>query len=121
MQVFLRRALFALLVLLPTAAQAETITFWMASDHPYPVGLEFSSADEPGRYWPGDGMSYPLDDYEPHSFVLNCRTGERICYGAWEKDGSVRWGAGYQQDRHCEDCCYECVGQETELITLQAP
>ena len=37
MQVFLRRALFALLALLPTAAQAETITFWMASDHPYPV------------------------------------------------------------------------------------
>jgi hypothetical protein len=119
MKVVLCRIVFTLLALLPTAVQAENITFWFASEHPYPVGLEFSSADEPDRYWPGDGMSYPLDDYEEHSFVLNCRTGERICWGAWEKEGTVRWGAGYKMDRHCEDCCYECVGQEVGLITLQ--
>jgi hypothetical protein len=119
MKVFLRRALFALLVLLPTAAQAESITFWFASNHPEPVSLEFSSGDEPDRFWPGNGLSYPLVDYDAHSFTLSCRTGESICWGAWVPEGGVRWGAGYQQDRHCEDCCYQCVGQEVELITLQ--
>lgn len=122
MLVFLRRALFTFLAFLPAGvAQADSITFWISSDHPYPVRLEFSSADEPDRYWPGDGLSYPLEDYEAHSFKLNCRTGERICYGAWESGGETRWGRGYRADTRCEDCCYECNGGETDLITLLAP
>ena len=122
MKGFLRRALFALLAMLPAAAaRAENITFWISSDHPNPVWLEFSSGDEPDRYWPGDGLSYPLADYEAHSFTLSCRTGESICWGAWDPEDGTRWGRGYQSDTRCEDCCYQCVGQEVDLITLQAP
>lgn len=100
-----------------TAARADTLTFWMASDHEYTVRVEFSSSKS--RYWPGNGLSYSIDDYENHKFVLNCRTGEKICYGAWEEGGDVRWGLGYQRDRSCTNCCYTCNGNtETRLITL---
>src|ERR1700754_1686214 len=101
MKVFLRRILFVCLAMLPAAtAQAGSITFWFVSNYPEPVSLEFSSADEPDRFWPGYGQSYPLNDYDQHSFQLTCRTGERVCWGAWVPNGGVRWGRGYRADRH---------------------
>ena len=113
--------LLALLALLPaTAAQADSITFWIASDHPDPVRLEFSSGDEPERYWPGNGLSYPLDDYEAaqlHAELPHRRA--HLLRARGSRTAACAGASGYQQDRHCEDCCYECVGQETDLITLQ--
>ena len=121
MQVLLRRAFllaFAVLALLPpAAARADSLTFWIMSDHDNEIAIEFSA--NPNRYWPGYGESWLIDDYEQHSYVLNCERGESICYGAWEPNGDLRWGVGYQRDRRCEDCCYTCNGNtETELINL---
>jgi hypothetical protein len=118
MQVFLGSALLILLALLPaTPVAADQLTFWIESDYEYELAIEFSSSAN--RYWPGDGLSWTIDDYEPHKYVLNCRAGESICFGAWEPNGELRWGVGYQRDRHCESCCYTCGGNtETGLINL---
>jgi hypothetical protein len=35
------------------------------------------------RVWSGVGKAWNLNDYEDYGFTLNCREGERICYGAW--------------------------------------
>jgi hypothetical protein len=115
----LRSIVLALLMALPVAApaRAESLTFWMASNHDYEISLEFSSSKT--RVWPGNGRYYVLDDYEPHSFKLNCQRGEKVCYGAWETGGEVRWGMGFQRDRRCTSCCYTCNGATTQLITLQ--
>lgn len=122
----LRSAILALLVLLPAfavsalPAQADRLTFWVKSNHHYSVSIEFSSSKT--RYWPGNGKSWSIDDYEAHKYVLTCRTGESICYGAWEPNGTTRWGLGYRRDRTCSNCCYTCNGDtETRLITLAPP
>jgi hypothetical protein len=119
-----RNCMFALLLVLPALAAAAgpasagSITFWMASDYPDPVRVEFSASKQ--RYWPGNGLSYEIDDWENHKYTLNCSTGEKVCYGAWVSNGTTRWGLGYRRDRTCDDCCYTCGnGNATRLITLQ--
>jgi hypothetical protein len=118
MQTILRLAVLSLLALLPVSvARADQLTFWMMSDYDYEIAVEFSSSDD--RFWPGDGLSWTITDYEEHSYVLNCEAGESICFGAWVPDGDLRWGVGYRRDRHCEECCYTCGGNtETGLINL---
>ncbi len=115
--------LFALLILvlcLPGAgsARAESLTWNIRSDHPNAVSLEFYSEDG-NTSWPGAGDVYVLDDNEDHAFPLQCRLGERICYGAWVRgDETQFWGVGVNGSQFCESCCYQCDGGETPLIVI---
>ncbi len=110
--------LFGSLAVVAPPAQAQTITFRIQSDVDEILRLEFSSATWENRFWPGSGKSWVLDDYEEHSYKLNCSKGEKICYGAWEPGGETRWGRGYRADRSCKTCCFTCNGGTTRLITL---
>lgn len=111
--------LLALGGLLPLApAQAATFTFVVKSEYPYQVRLEFRSADR-GVYWPGNGKSWLLDDSETHRYNLTCTYGEQICYGAWEVNGTLQWGIGYQYTQGCKNCCFTCTnGGQSRLIRL---
>ena len=54
-------------------------------------------------------MAYDLNDYETHSFTLNCRRGEKICFGAWVTGNASRyWGVGANNRYGCEKCCFVC-------------
>lgn len=99
-------------------AKADSLTFPLKSSYDYELRLEFYS---PSRdlYWPGNGKSWLLDDYETHNYKLNCKRGEKICYGAWEVDGTLQWGVGHQYSQTCKNCCYTCKGvTTTRLINL---
>ena len=98
-------------------ARANTLTFLMKSEYQYTLRLEFYST-KTGLYWPGNGKSWAMDDYDAHTYKLNCTTGEQICYGAWESGGTLQWGVGYQHSQGCQNCCYTCNGGTTKLIRL---
>lgn len=100
-------------------ARAETMTFPIQSTYDYQMRLEFYTPQR-GLYWPGNGKSWLLDDYEAHSYKINCQRGEQVCYGAWDPDGSLQWGVGHQYSQRCTNCCYICKGgTTTRLITLR--
>ncbi len=86
----LRRAAVAILAFFitsafgPSPARAETETWEIKSSYPYKAQIEFYSQDRRGLSWPGGGKAFTLDDSEMHTFKLECRPGERICYGAWD-------------------------------------
>ena len=114
------RAAFALMVLAGAigTAYAESLTWYFRSDHPNIVSLEVYSQSR-NHVWPGNGDAYVLDDWDVHSFPLSCRSGEKICYGAWVRNESNSyWGAGYDGIEACDDCCYYCEGGSTPVIVL---
>jgi hypothetical protein len=91
-------------------AQASNLTFRMKSNHPNKVQVEFY-AQSRNHAWPGGTKAYNLDDYNEHSFTLNCRTGEKICYGAWLSGNQKRyWGVGMNDKQSCTGCCTTCNG-----------
>ena len=105
-------------VMLTAAAQAESLTFQIRSNHENVVSLEFYSQDR-SVAWPGDGSVYVLEDYDVHTFALSCRSGEDICYGAWVRNrSSTYWGVGYNNEQYCESCCWTCDGSTTSVINL---
>jgi hypothetical protein len=96
----------------PSSLQAETETWEVRSSYPYKVQMKFYSQDR-NAVWPGGGSAYALDDSEMKSFSLDCRSGERICYGAWNvatggTTGSRYWGVGQNDRKGCTDCCWTC-------------
>lgn len=96
----------------PSSVQAETETWQISSSYPYLVQIEFYSKDR-NVAWPGRGRAFMLDDSKTHTFSLDCRPGERICYGAWEvatgnRTGSRYWGVGQNERHGCSDCCWTC-------------
>jgi hypothetical protein len=104
-------ALLGAFVLAPSTASAETETWTIRSSYPYQVQLKFYSQDR-RHVWPSATRAYLLDDSRQHEFSLQCRPGERICYGAWDVttrgSGNRYWGVG-QGDRHgCRGCCWTC-------------
>lgn len=112
------RMLVAILALLsawmlnPSSVQAETETWEIRSNYPFKVQLQFYSKDR-DAVWPGGGKSYLLYDSKMHEFSLDCRAGERICYGAWNvatggKTGTKYWGVGQNNRKGCSDCCWTC-------------
>jgi hypothetical protein len=102
----------------PATAKAETLTFYIQSDHPNVVELEFYSQDR-NHVWPGNNEVYILDDYNVKNITLSCRSGELICYGAWVRNRSnLYWGVGPNDSQSCSSCCYYCDGGYTETIGL---
>jgi hypothetical protein len=76
----------------PGRAEDSTLTWSFRNNHPNRVQLEFYSQHR-NASWPGGGRAYVLNDYDRHTFNLNCWRGEKICYGAWV-DGNANeyWG-----------------------------
>ena len=101
-----------------TSASAEELTFRLRSNHPNVVDAEFYSQDRTAA-WPGNGKVYSIDDSEPHSYKLSCRSGEKICYGAWVRGTrTTYWGAGYGGKERCSNCCFTCDGGVTAVLNL---
>lgn len=97
---------------------AANLTFYLQSQHPNVVSLEFYSQDR-NHVWPGNDQVYLLDDYDTHEFSLSCNKGEKICYGAWVRNRSdLYWGVGLDNAEYCKDCCYNCNGGHTPVIVL---
>jgi hypothetical protein len=107
------------LAVTPVKASAETLTFRIQSEHDNIVDVEFY-AQERRISWPGDGQVYSIRDSETHRFPLTCRSGEQICYGAWVRgDKSTYWGVGFGNNKRCKNCCFECDGGVTRVISLE--
>lgn len=81
-----------------------TMTWEVKSNHDNVTKLKFFSREN-GRVWPGHNKHWTIDDYEFHSYQLQCTGGEKICYGAWS--GNTYWGKG-EGENGCENCCYTC-------------
>ncbi len=106
------------LALTPTAVSAGSLTFYVQSNHKNVVSLEFYSQNR-DHVWPGNSKVYIIEDYDTHSYALSCRSGEKICYGAWVRNStSEYWGVGYNNREYCESCCWTCNGGETPVIHL---
>ena len=89
-------------------AEDATLTWSFRNNHENRVQLEFYSQNR-DIAWPGGGEAYVLDDYDLHTFRLNCWEGEKICYGAWlDGDSDTYWGVGIDDKHGCEDCCVTC-------------
>lgn len=100
-------------------AQAGSLVWTISSDHPNQVSLEFYSQDY-SRAWPGGGQVYVIDDWDAHTYNLECQNGELICYGAWVRgDASTYWGVGLDNSYPCSDCCATCGAGPTQPITLR--
>jgi len=113
----LRGVLIGLLVIagsLPAAA--DVLTWKVRSTYPYIVYLEFYSQDRDVA-WPGGREVWVLRNSKWHTYRLNCRRGERICYGAWTDTRTSQWGVGEADSMGCRDCCAVCGGA-ARRITL---
>lgn len=103
---------------LAAPAVAEEVTFVIRNAHPYAVYVELFSEDR-NHSWPGGGDGYYLDDDGTWDIAISCRSGEKICYGAWvDGDEDTFWGVGPDGDQRCGSCCYDCEGGATEEILL---
>lgn len=101
-------------------AQADVLPMSIQSHHPNIVSLEFFS-QHLDRSWPGNGQVYTLDDSKTHRYVLECRGGEQICFGAWVRYmPKVYWGVGNNNEHECSDCCYVC-GQDGSNVRILHP
>ncbi len=111
--------LFLLLLGATVETRAETLTWEFRSEHPKVVSVELYSHSRRGHVWPGNNKIYVLDDYSNKTISISCRSGEKICYGAWVKNrSSTYWGVGYGNKNGCKSCCYTCDGGSTKLIVL---
>jgi hypothetical protein len=100
------------------AAKADTLRWFITSDYPYVVSLEFYS-QKYNRAWPGNGKVWLIDDYQTHEYNLECETGEQICYGAWARgDSDTYWGVGPNNSHGCTSCCGVCGKGDMRGITL---
>ena len=103
----------------PTNTIAEQLTWEVQSTYRHKVQIEFYS-QERKHAWPGGNRAYTLNDYEVHSYTLNCIAGEKICYGAWVTGNSSRyWGVGMNDRRSCQGCCYTCDGGTATVRLVQ--
>ena len=102
-----------------TPASADDVTIHVKSSYPYIVYLEFYSTIR-NAAWPGGTLAYKLDDYETKRVTLSCRSGEKICYGAWTSDRRTTWGVGRGGGGTCRGiraCCFTC-GEGDVSFTL---
>lgn len=98
----------AALVLWPSFAQADTMTWRVRSFSSAQVELVFYSQNR-RHEWPGNSKAFILKDYKVHDVKLTCVNGEKICYGAWLRGNQNRyWGTGKGGKRACKDCCMTC-------------
>lgn len=104
----------ALLMPVATMAAAEEITFKINNDYNKDIQIEFYSQDR-NHAWPGGNQAYNLNSGDSNSYRLSCRSGEKICYGAWVKgDARTYWGVGLNGKYSCDACCQVCGDGDLE-------
>ena len=87
-------AALLLAALVPAAATADEMAFFMKNKASRAVAVELRSRDR-DHVWPGDGEVYLLEKGEAKSVPIGCEAGENICYGAWlNGDDRMVWGVG---------------------------
>ena len=100
------------------AAAATQQTWTVKSMYQYKVQIAFY-ARERNHEWPGNGQAWDLNDYNNHTYTLNCRSGEKICFGAWVTGNASKfWGVGFGGKQGCASCCFVC-GQQPQPQVLQ--
>lgn len=101
--------------------QSTTLVFDVKSLDKYAVELSFFSETYRNRVWPGGSQIYLLKDSNVHTYRLNCRKGEKICYGAWRRGNSNSWwGVGYGGQKGCTNCCHICGGSASHTLMAGA-
>ena len=98
----------------PKPKKRNVATFIMSSTDRYRLGLSFYSKTRRNYAWPGGNKQYNLS--RSHTYELDCRPGEKICYGAWRDHQTYYWGVGRSGDEGCQSCCTTCGG--TLQVTL---
>jgi hypothetical protein len=73
--------------------------------------------------WPPDTTQvYVLNYNNDQKFSLSCVTNAQICYGASVAgNNSGYWGVGENGDQSCSNCCYSCVTNTVQPISLTCP
>jgi hypothetical protein len=103
---------------LPAPAEADTLVWRFKSNYRYKVQVAFYSQNR-AHVWPGVNRAYGLDDYAEHTYRLECRSGEKICFGAWVTGrGNTYWGVGPNDKYRCTACCAICGGGPTKTQVL---
>ncbi len=97
----------------------DNLVWHVKSNYKYRVQISFYSQTYRNREWPGNGQAWGLNDYDTHEYNLQCRTNEKICFGAWVTgDSSIYWGVGADNKHSCKACCYVCGAGETREQVL---
>ncbi len=100
------------------SASADSLTVRMESEHENSVAVMFYSTSR-DHIWPDNKDVFLIDDDGVHTYPLQCQAGEQICYGAWVRGGPKSfWGVGPDNKQSCDDCCFQCEGGETRIISL---
>ncbi len=101
-----------------SARDNDNLIWHVKSNYRYRVQISFYSQTY-HREWPGDGQAWGLNDDDVHEYNLRCRTGEKICFGAWVTgNASTYWGVGADNRYSCDACCYICGAGETRQQDL---
>lgn len=101
------------------SAPDNTLILLIKSLDSYTVDVNLFNASAT-LVWPGSNRVWSLDDSKTHRFVISCRDGEKICYGASRRGNSdVYWGVGPDGRRGCANCCTTC-GTGALTMTLNA-
>ncbi len=75
---------------------SDQAMFIVRSLHPNIIDLEFY-ADARKHAWPGGNQVYTVKDSHWHTYILNCRRGEKICYGVGVRGSYNKyWGGRHQ-------------------------
>ncbi|MGH6847057.1 MAG: hypothetical protein ACREC0_06365 [Methylocella sp.] len=91
-----------------SAAFAEQLRWHVTNSTRYRAQIDFYSENR-AHEWPGGGEAWDLSDDETHTYTLNCRAEESICYGAWiPGHAQYFWGSGGDHNQHCKNCCADC-------------
>ena len=100
----------------PTPTKRNVATFTIHNNDRYKIGLSFFSQTRRNWQWPGGNQQYNLSG--SYTYELNCRPGEKICYGAWRDYQTYYWGVGHGENG-CQGCCTTC-GSSLEVSLTDA-
>jgi pSer/pThr/pTyr-binding forkhead associated (FHA) protein len=82
--------------------------WWIRNGTARKLRLLFASTDRENYFWPGVNTSWVLRPGQRFPYVLNCKLGEKICYGAFDEEGAKHWGVGRSGKERCTACCGTC-------------
>ncbi|MFH1467647.1 MAG: hypothetical protein ABIO70_24895, partial [Pseudomonadota bacterium] len=92
----------------PSASSVGTMLVRFANYTGRAVQAQVFSQDRPGHTWPSADKAWSVSSHGTEQ-VISCQIGEKVCYGAWlASDPSSYWGAGFDGDSPCTDCCARC-------------
>ncbi len=114
-------AVAAVAALAPTIASAANLQWTFDNRVNGQINIIFFSQNR-NHQWPGGNRYYYINPNDGVlAYNLDCRQGEKICYGAWFNSNSTYyWGVGQSGREGCTGCCYVCGAGTTDTINLNA-